>query len=415
MIRQRRGRQAWAAVGLTALALLVSVGLRSAPGVLIVPIEQDLGWDRAALATAAAVGLLLYGLAGPFTGHLAATIGPRRVMLAGLALMSIATAAGAAMTAVWQVPLLWGLLSGLGTGLVAPVLGVTVATRWFTDRRGLVLGLLGATSSAGQLAFVPALMALAVTVGWRISSLLLAGLALLVIVPIWRFLRDGPDEGERSAADPGGADGAATVLRQAVRARAFWLLAGSFAICGATSNGLVSTHLIAHTTDHGLSHMAAAGVLAIMGGMNLVGTVGSGWLADRFDARRLLALYLVGRGLTLVLLPAMTDPFGLTLFAVLFGLDYYATVPPTQVLTATLFGRRHAGLLFGWIFVAHQVGAASGALLGGLAHDLVGDYTPAFMVAAALLMVGALLALRVPPGLSRRPGRRPAPTWPGGR
>jgi predicted MFS family arabinose efflux permease len=404
MRRPRRGQlyYGWVVAGVTALTLLVSIGLRTAPAVLIAPVERDLGWDRAALAGAAALGLLLYGLAGPVTGQLIGRAGPRRVMLAGLALMGLSAALSAAMTAPWQVPLLWGLLSGLGTGLVAPVLGATVASRWFVAQRGLVLGLLGATSSAGQLIFVPLLMATAVGLGWRAGTLALAALALLCLAPVGRLMRDDPAElglqpygGPPPAREPATDPDSAAALGRAARTPAFWLLAGSFAICGATSNGLVSTHFIAHTTDHGIPPMTAAGALAVMGGMNFAGTVASGWLTDRCDPRWLLAVYYAGRGAALALLPLAADLPGLTVFAVIFGLDYYATVPPTQALTADLFGQRQVGLIFGWIFVAHQAGAAAGAILGGLAHSTLGDYQAAFLAAAALVVVGALMALAI--------------------
>jgi predicted MFS family arabinose efflux permease len=305
------------------------------------------------------------------------------------------------MTAPWQALLLWGLVSGTGTGLVAPVLGATVATGWFVQRRGLVLGLLGATSSAGQLIFVPVLMGLTVLLGWRAGSVLLSVLALLALAPVALLMRSAPAERDAALAGRGTparrdpATGGDRTLGQAVRTPAFWLLAGSFAICGATSNGLVTTHFVAHTHDHGIGPMVAAGTLAVMGGMNFAGTVASGWLTDRADPRLLLAVFFVGRGLALAVLPLAHDLPGLIAFALVFGLDYYATVPPTQALTADLFGRRHVGLIFGWIFVAHQAGAAAGAALGGVAHAMLGDYGAAFVTAAGLVVIAALMALSI--------------------
>jgi MFS family permease len=409
--QQRRIYYGWVVVGTTALALLISVGVRAAPSVLIGAIERDLGWSRTILASAAAIGLLLYGLVGPFAGTLIERIGPRRVALLGLALIGMSMIAGAGMTAAWQPPIVWGLLSGLGTGLIAPVLGAAVATRWFIARRGVALGLLGATSSAGQLLFVPVLMWLSLTVGWRIGSLLLAALALLALAPVARLLLDDPTDVGLSpysastlnvAMGPGDQTGAS--VWQAIRTPAFWLLASSFAICGATSNGLVTTHFMTHTHDHGVAPMMAASALAVMGSMNFVGTVGAGWLTDRTDPRRLLALFFAGRGVALVFLPFAGDVLSFVIFAIIFGLDYYATVPPTQVLTADLFGRRQVGQIFGWLFVAHQAGAATAAALGGLAHSALGDYSFAFFTAAGLLVLAALLALSIKPTRPPVPG-----------
>jgi predicted MFS family arabinose efflux permease len=241
-----------------------------------------------------------------------------------------------------------------------------------------------------------------VVVGWRAGSLLLAALALLTLAPVALLLRGDPAEvglrpygGSAPSVASSPDAGAGAAIRRAARTPAFWLLAASFAICGATSNGLVTTHFIAHTHDHGVAPMTAAGALAVMGGMNFLGTVGAGWLTDRFDPRRLLAIFFVGRGLSLALLPLAGDLPGLTIFAIIFGLDYDATVPPTQALTADLFGQRHVGLVFGWIFVAHQAGAAAGAALGGLAHAALGDYGAAFLTAAGLVLIAALLTLSI--------------------
>jgi sugar phosphate permease len=410
-VRALNGRlhYGWIVVGVTFLALLVSAGIRAAPGVLIYPLETDLGWSRAAIAFAVSIGLLLYGLAGPFAGRAMDRLGPRRVVLVGLALIAASTAASAAMTALWQLNLLWGVLSGLGTGAAASVLGAAVATRWFVARRGLVLGLFGAAASAGQLVFVPLLMWLVVAIGWRPSTLALAAVVLAVLVPVLLLMRDEPADvglhpygGPPPAAaagvpSPAARAGATSngVMARAVRVPEFWLLAGSFFVCGATSNGLIGTHFVPHSIDHGIPEVVAAGALALMGAMNFAGTLASGWLTDRFDPRRLLACYYSFRGLSLFLLPFVTDFSGLAVFAVVFGLDYIATVPPTAALAADLFGRRHVGTVFGWVFFAHQVGAALTAYLGGLARVTLGDYQAAFLVAGLLALMGGVMALRV--------------------
>ena len=391
----------WIVVAVTAVTLLVSSGVRSLPGVLIHPLEMDLGWSRAAISAAVSIGLLLYGLAGPFAGRLMDRFGPRRLMLVGLLLFGLATAASAGMTQLWQLNLLWGVASGIGTGIAAAVLGATVANRWFVARRGLVLGAFGAATSAGQLIFVPLLMWLVVQAGWRASSIMLGGVALLVLIPTFLFMKDEPADlgllpygGSAQPVRPL-AEGAGAVMARALRTPEFWLLAGSFFVCGATSNGLIGTHLIPHSIDHGIPEVTAASALALMGAMNFVGTLGSGWLTDRFDPRKLLATYYTLRGLSLFVLPFATDFSGLAIFAVVFGLDYIATVPPTSALAADIFGRRNVGTVFGWVFFSHQLGAALAAYLGGVAREALGDYTFAFFTAGVVAVMGALMALCV--------------------
>jgi len=416
----------WVVVWVVFVALLVSAGVRAAPTVLINPLESELGWGRAAISAAVSVGLLLYGLSGPVAGWLMDRFGPKRLTLLGLAIIGSSTLLGATVTELWQLNLFWGVLSGIGTGIVAPVLGATVANRWFVERRGLVLGILGAAASAGQLVSVPTLMWLVVEVGWRTGTVILAAASLLVILPVLLFMRDDParlglrpygrgtiespaaqqspaPEPGTALADAEGREG--SVILRAFRSPVFWLLSGSFFICGATSNGIIGVHFVPHSIDHGIPEVTAASVLALMGAMNFVGTIASGWLTDRYDPRKLLAVYYSGRGLSLLLLPFVTDFGGLAVFAVFFGLDYIATVPPTVALVADRFGRAHVGAVFGWVFFGHQLGAALASYLGGVARDSFGDYQLAFLTAGVLAVMGALLTLGV--------GRQPSPAQAG--
>ena len=391
----------WIVVGVTFLTLLVSAGVRSAPGVLIHPLEADLGWSRAAISFAVSVGLVLFGFAAPLGGQLMARFGPRKLMLFGLTVSGASALLSAGMTNLVQFNLLWGVLSGIGTGVAAAVLGATVANRWFTTRRGLVLGLFGAATSAGQMIFTPALIGLVAAVGWRGSVVVLGIIALVALTPVLLLMRDSPADlglepyGGAAPGGPSAALGVGQTMARAVRVPEFWLLAGSFAICGASSNGIVGVHFIPHSIDHGIPQGTAAGVLAIIGGMNFVGSLGSGYLTDRIDPRKLLACYYIFRGLSLFLLPFVTSFSGLVIFAIFFGLDYIATVPPTAALAADIFGRRNVGVVFGWIFCAHQVGAAAAAYGGGLLRVALGDYTAAFLAAGALAIIGGLLALRI--------------------
>jgi sugar phosphate permease len=408
----------WVVVWVMFLALLVSAGVRAAPTVLINPLETELGWSRAIISAAVSVGLLLYGLSGPGAGWLMDRFGPKPLAVVGVAIIGGSTLAGATVTELWQLNLYWGVLSGVGTGIVAPVLGATVANRWFVERRGLVLGIFGAAASAGQLVTVPALMWLVVEIGWRSGTVVLAAIVFLVLIPVLLLMRNDPRElglrayGEENPAiespapEPStavaGVRGGNVVLR-AFRSPVFWLLSGSFFICGASSNGIIGVHFVPHSIDHGIPEVTAASVLALMGAMNFVGTITSGWLTDRYDPRKLLAVYYSLRGLSLLLLPFVTEFAGLAVFAIFFGLDYIATVPPTVALVADRFGRAHVGAVFGWVFFAHQVGAALASYLGGVTRDSLGDYTAAFLGAGVLAILASLMVLVIrregaPPG-----------------
>jgi MFS family permease len=408
MARLLRFHYAWVVVAVTFLVLLASAGIRAAPGVLIKPLEGEFGWDRASISLAVAVSILAFGLGAPLSGGLIDRYGPRRVMLGGLALIAAGLAPLMWMRELWQLHLFWGVLTGLGTGAVTNVLGATVTLQWFRTHRGVVLGALAAASSAGQLIFLPALVGIVLVVGWRGAIALMAAVAVVLLVPVVVFMRDRPaDRGLRPyGAMAEGVDDASdraegdrrTSLRDAARTRDFWLLASSFFVCGYTSNGLIGTHLMPHAVEHGFSEVTAAGALAVMGTMNIVGTLASGWLTDRYDNRRLLAMYYGFRALSIALLPFIVEVPLLFGFAVIYGLDWIATVPPTANLTAKLFGRASVGTLYGWIFCSHMVGAAIAAFLGGLFRDVLGDYTLVFLSAAILGLIAVALSMSISTG-----------------
>ncbi|CAN5880848.1 hypothetical protein BH23ACT5_BH23ACT5_19770 [soil metagenome] len=279
------------------------------------------------------------------------------------------------------------------------MLGAAVANRWFLERRGLVVGIFGATTSAGQLVFVPWLSSLSLGIGWRQTSIWIAVVAAALIVPVALLVRNDPAEmglppyGGTVPVKPPKPD--ARIMRKAVRSVDFWLLVGTFGICGLTSNGIVGTHFIAHAVEHGFTQSVAAGTLAVMGAFNFVGTIASGWLTDRFDPRRLLLMYYGLRGISLFLVPVIHDRLGLVAFAVLFGLDYIATVPPTVALAADVFGRQNVGTVYGWIFASHQLGAALAAWGGGVVRQQAGDYIPAFLAAGAMAVLAGMAAMAI--------------------
>jgi predicted MFS family arabinose efflux permease len=394
-------------VGVVFLALMVSAALRATPGVLMLPLESAFGWDSASISMAAAVGLILYGLTGPFAAAIMLRFGIRRTVLCALALMVISSASSALMNTRWQLLLCWGVLSGISTGCVAMVLGATIVNRWFVKQRGLAMGAMTASTATGNLIFLPALAAIAQHHGWRPVVLTVAAAALLLVPLIWWLLpeRPGdlglsrygaapgepPDEGRRNPL--GAAFGA---LGRGVRHKDFWFLFATFFICGFTTVGLVGTHLIAFCGDHGITEVRAAGLLAMMGVFDLVGTTVSGWLTDRFDARKLLFMYYGLRGLSLLYLPYSDFSFAsLSTFAVFYGLDWVATVPPTLRLTTDAVGDSDAAMVFGWILTGHQAGAASAALLGGYLRTLQGDYVDAFVFAGVTGIIAAMLALLI--------------------
>lgn len=408
MLSLLRLHYAWVIMALTSLVLLASAGIRTAPQVLITPLEQEFGWPRDQISFAVAISILWFGLGGPLAGTLVEKLGLRRVMVIGLTLIVLGLAALLSLGALWQLHLFWGVMVGVGTGMIANVLAATVAARWFRRHRGLVVGALSAAAAAGQLVFLPSMMALNDTVGWR-GAMLVAGAAIAVLVlPVWALMHEHPNSlglrpyGETAdmpheTAPAGAPAGERTSLAEAVRTRDFWLLAGSFFVCGYTTNGLVGTHLLPHALEHGFDGPLAASAIGLMGLMNVVGTLGSGWLSDRFDNRLLLAGYYGFRTLSLLFLPWVADFNGLLIFSIVYGLDWIATVPPTINLTAQRFGRHSVGVLYGWIFFAHMVGAALAAYLGGLLRVQLGDYTLAFLSAAALGFIASGLALGVLP------------------
>lgn len=393
---RRKPHPALLVVAVTFLALLFSAGLRSAPGVMMKPLELYFGWDRATISFGAAIGILLFGLVGPFAAALMMSFGIRRTMMGGLALMAVATFASQWMTMPWHFVLTWGVLSGIGSGAVASVLGAAVVNRWFATRQGLVMGFLSASTAAGALVFLPFMAWLSQGIDWRPVALAVS-ISCAALIPLVALLvPENPEAkghrryGETEATPPPQLKQAATpwlaieALKRAAVKPVFWILAGTFFVCGLTTNGLVGTHLIAFCGDHSIAPVAAAGLLSLMGFFDLIGTTASGWLTARYDPRRLLAIYYGFRGLSLIALPFIEfDTVSLTIFAIFYGLDWIATVPPTVRLANESFGPVDATIVFGWIMVAHQIGAAVSAFGAGVIREQAGTYMPAFVIAGA--------------------------------
>ncbi|MGC2775545.1 MAG: MFS transporter [Bradyrhizobium sp.] len=400
----------WVMVAVTFFAALVSAGTVGAPGVFIVPLQQEFGWSTAEISSALSIRFVLFGLMAPFAAALLNRYGLRNITLLAQLIVVSALVASLAMTQVWHLVLLWGVVIGIGTGMTALVLGATIATRWFVARRGLVVGVLTASVATGQLVFLPLLASLTERLGWRVALALVCCMLCVSATAVLLLMRDRPSDlglrpfGDKST-EPVAAPAPVTTpilaaalgtLRDASRVPVFWMLFATFFICGASTNGLVQVHLIPMCLDFGIPQVQAASLLAAMGIFDFFGTIVSGWLSDRYDNRWLLFWYYGLRGLSLLFLPFSDFSFyGLSLFAMFYGLDWIATVPPTVRLTAQRFGTERANLVFGWVFAGHQLGAGTAAFGAGLSRTLLQSYLPAFFIAGALCIIAAMLALAI--------------------
>ncbi len=404
-----RFHYAWVVVGVIFLVLLCSAGIRATPSVMILPLEQEFGWNRSTISVVISVNIALYGLIGPFSAAAMQRFGIRRVVLVALVLLASGTALSTLMHMPWHMLLSWGLLVGAGTGVAANTLGATIVSRWFETRRGLAMGLLTASAATGQMVFLPLMASMVGNYGWRSVAFLVSAVALLAIPLVWLLLPEGPgavglkmvgqtsdnkDEGLSRRNPLAIALGA---LRTSVRMPDFWLLFMSFFVCGLSTNGYIGTQFIAMCNDYGINEVSSASILAAMGMLDLVGTTLSGWLSDRYNPRVLLFWYYGLRGLALIFLPYAfgLQYYGLTIFAIFYGLDWIATVPPTVRLANDVFGRLAAPVVFGWIVAGHQLGAATATTVAGYMRATMGNYTASSIMMGVACLIGAVLVLRI--------------------
>ncbi len=383
----------WIGIGVAVLALLYASGLRSMFGVLIAPLEHEFGYDRATLGTLGALGLFLYGAIGPLAGRFAASWGACVVLSLGLLALGVGELLAARANGLVALYLTLGIVIALGSGAVGMPSATALAARWFTDKRGLVLGILAAGVSAGQILVIPPAQWLTDHSGWRLTLAILGVGSLIVAIPAYLLIRDGRRADGLRVGDA--ADGESFAIGEAAKTLPFWLLAGSFFVCGYTSTGLVLVHFIPDCIGRGFSGQQASLALGVMGALNIVGTLGAGWICDRFGRVLPLAAFYLFRGVTLVALIFVREPVGLFVFAAAFGLNYIATVPPTSSLLARIFGARSAGELYGWVFVSHQIGAALGAWAGGVIFTSVHTYGPAYLSAALLSVLASIMVLAI--------------------
>ena len=426
--RRRLPHRAWAVASVTLGALIAAAAFRSSTGILIEPIEREFGWSRAVTSGAVSLHLVLYGLAAPFAAAVMDRWGVRRTVVVALVVVGVSSGLTTVMTAPWQLWLLWGPFMGIGTGAMALVLGAIVANRWFERHRGLVTGVFSAANATGQLLFLPLIARAADGPGWRWAAGIVAALSLVVAVLVAALLVDHPSD--RGLVPYGAAPGtvvtapdrptvsparrAVDVLVAASRRWTFWALVLTFWVCGWSTNGIIQTHFVPAAHDHGMPTTTAAGLLAVVGVFDIVGTVGSGWLTDRVDPRLLLTAYYGFRGLSLLARDAVLAPGvepGMWVFIVFYGLDWVATVPPTVALCRTHFGLQDSGVVFGWVYASHMVGAGVGASVAGWVRTAQGDYHWAWVGAAILCFAAVALALSIP---RRAPDREPEPVSPRG-
>ena len=414
--RSRRIHPAWIVAAVGFLALVGAAGFRAAPSVMMVPLEQEFGWNRTTISTAIGLNILLYGLMAPFAAALMARFGMRKVSAFALIMIASGSALSTLVVSPWMLMMTWGVMIGLGTGSMAMVFAATITNTWFYARKGLVSGVLSAGSATGQLVFLSTYAGLVETNGWRFVSIVVSLSALAVVPLVLIFMKDSPAKlgilrfGEtpeiaakvasdtaQYPAPTNPAKNALVTLVDASKNKTFWALAIGFAICGATTNGLIGAHFIPSAHDHGMPETTAAGLLAVVGIFDVFGTIASGWLTDRVNPRLLLALYYFGRGIALMLLPVLLSDAihpSLILFVVIYGLDWVATVPPTIAICNEVFGKK-GPIVFGWVFASHQVGASIAVIVAGAIRDQTGEYTLAWFGAAALCAVAAWISFRI--------------------
>ena len=410
MIKTRRIHPAWFAAAVTFLTLVATAGFRSAPSVLVVPLEEAFSWSRDDISLAVAINILLFGLTAPFAAALMERFGIRRVVMTALTTVGIGAFSTIFMTKPWHLIGLWGVVVGIGTGSMALVFAATIANRWFVARRGLVVGILTAATATGQLIFLPGLSSLATNVGWKSVSVTVACGAFAMVPLIFIFLKEKPAsagvtpfgapsdwvEPEQNKTNAGRL--AIQTLRDASKKRDFWFLVGSFFVCGLSTSGLIGTHFIPAAHDHGMGEVTAASLLALVGVFDVVGTIFSGWLTDRYDPRKLLFVYYFFRGLSLFLLPsiliATVHPSTLV-FVIFYGLDWVATVPPTILLCRQVLGPQLTPVVYGWVFAAHQIGGSTAAFGAAVLHTKFGDYAYAFYLSGLMCVITSYFVLKI--------------------
>ena len=410
---RRRFHPAWMAAIVTFFTLVATAGFRSAPSVLVIPLEDAFGWGRDQISLAISVNVLLYGLTAPFAAALMERFGIRKTVMAALTTVSLGAFLTIFIHAPWQLVATWGVIVGVGTGSMALVFAASIANRWFVEKRGIVVGALTAAGATGQLIFLPGLTRLSMAHGWKSISITISIAAIAMVPFIALFLRERPSDfgllpygasadwqPPKKSEIPAGKLAVLT-LKEASAHKDYWYLIGSFFVCGLSTSGLIGTHFIPAAHDHGMMQTTAAGLLALVGVFDVIGTLFSGWLTDRYDPRKLLFFYYGLRGLSLFLLPSIlfsTMHPSTLVFIIFYGLDWVATVPPTIMLCRTILGPERGPVIYGWVFASHQIGGSIAAFGAAVLRVKLGDYAAAFYISGALCVITSYFVLQIAKG-----------------
>ncbi|QJX62008.1 MFS transporter [Niallia circulans] len=403
---KRTFHYAWIIVFVTFLTFLAVQGVRLSFGAFVEPWETEFSMNRGTISLISTLSFIIYGLSQPLIGRLVDKLGARLILSFSTFLVGISIFLTAFVTHPWQLFFLYGIMVSLGVGGASNVAATVVVTNWFNEKRGLAFGIMEAGFGAGQMLLVPGSLLLIHLLNWKMTVVILGAFLVLFVFPIvLLFLRNHPKEkglvpigGEIAEDDsvPKKTLDTNTSIWNVFLKRQFWFLILPFAICGFTTTGLMDTHLIPFSHDHGFSTSVTSAAVSILAGFNIIGILLSGIIADRWSSRKMLFLLYGIRALSIAILLSSHNSTLLLIFAVIFGLVDFATVAPTQLLATQYFEEYSIGFILGWLFLSHQIGSALGAYLPGFFYNETGSYTISFYFSIIILVGAAILNIFLP-------------------
>ncbi|NRG26617.1 MFS transporter [Bacillus circulans] len=403
---KRTFHYAWIIVFVTFLTFLAVQGVRLSFGAFVEPWETEFSMNRGTISLISTLSFVIYGLSQPLIGRLVDKLGARLILSFSTFLVGISIFLTAFVTHPWQLFFLYGIMVSLGVGGASNVAATVVVTNWFNEKRGLAFGIMEAGFGAGQMLLVPGSLLLIHLLNWKMTVFILGAFLVLFVFPIvLLFLRNHPKEkglvpigGEIAEDDsvPKKTLDTNTSIWNVFLKRQFWFLILPFAICGFTTTGLMDTHLIPFSHDHGFSTSVTSAAVSILAGFNIIGILLSGIIADRWSSRKMLFLLYGIRALSIAILLSSHNSTLLLIFAVIFGLVDFATVAPTQLLATQYFEEYSIGFILGWLFLSHQIGSALGAYLPGFFYNETGSYTISFYFSIIILVGAAILNIFLP-------------------
>jgi MFS family permease len=409
---------AWIILGLAFLALLSAQGVRLSFGAFIAPWENEFSTNRGIISLVAFISYAVFGFSQPIIGRLIDQYGVRTILSYSVLLIGISTILTFFATTPWQLMIIYGFIASIGFGGASNVAGSVAITNWFVEKRGFAVGLMSAGTAGGQLLLVPLSLFLINELGWKLTVVVLGLFLVIVVFPLLLiFLRTHPSEknstplGAKESiplADSENKKEVNTVsIITLLKKKEFLFLLLPFFVCGVTTSGLIDTHLIPFAQYCGISTTVTGTAVSLLAAFNITGTIFSGYLADRFSCRIMLTFLYGSRALTIVFLllligePIMmgfflSESYLLVIFAISFGIVDFATVAPTVKLATEYFRGLSVGVIFGWLFLSHQLGAAIGAYLPGVLFDITGNYTSSFIYSLLLLIGASCLCFMLP-------------------